>query len=29
VLAAATALSQNSSELSREVELFLGRVVAA
>jgi methyl-accepting chemotaxis protein len=29
VLAAASALSQNSSELSREVELFLGRVVAA
>jgi methyl-accepting chemotaxis protein len=29
VLAAATALSQNSSELSREVELFLGRIVAA
>jgi methyl-accepting chemotaxis protein len=29
VLAAATALSQNSSELSREVELFLARVAAA
>jgi methyl-accepting chemotaxis protein len=29
VLAAATALSQNSSELSREVELFLSNVAAA
>jgi hypothetical protein len=29
VLTAATALSHNSSELSREIELFLGSVTAA